>query len=162
MSNHRDPMSADEARVLFGAGSQMSNNEQQGETRTFELTDAHVAEIELVTDLKGGQPPRVQMVVRWRPDRTLFIAVSPRHFVLDDPRFDVHDIRVGNRSQLAQPGALPGELFSSSAIGSFVSFDTLQTAMDFDVVVAYPYDPANPAIRPFRATLTGLCALTSR
>ncbi len=49
----------------------------------------------------------------------------------------VRDIRVGNMSQIAQSGDIPGEIFSSAAIDTFVNFQTVQTAMDFSLMVSY-------------------------
>lgn len=49
----------------------------------------------------------------------------------------INDITIGNKSQYAQAGQLPGDMFSSTAIDSFVSFDTVQTAMDVVVVTTY-------------------------
>lgn len=51
--------------------------------------------------------------------------------------WEILDITIGNKSQFAQAGALPGDMFSNLAIDSFVSFDTAQTAMDVCVTVTY-------------------------
>lgn len=51
--------------------------------------------------------------------------------------WNVHDITVGGRSQLAQRGVVPGDVFSSDAKDMFVHFETCQTAMDFSMDVAY-------------------------
>lgn len=49
----------------------------------------------------------------------------------------INDIQIGNRSQFAQAGDVPGDMFSTNAIDSFVSFETAQTAMDIKLVVTY-------------------------
>lgn len=49
----------------------------------------------------------------------------------------VNDIKVGNRSQLAQAGDVPGACFAAGSKGTDVLFDTLQVAMDFVLVVTY-------------------------
>lgn len=49
----------------------------------------------------------------------------------------INDIKIGNRSQLAQSGDLPGDMFATSAIDSFVTFETAQTAMDVVLIVTY-------------------------
>ena len=51
--------------------------------------------------------------------------------------WDVNDISIGNKSQFAQAGSLPGDMFSSNSIDTFVSFDTAQTAMDICITVTY-------------------------
>jgi hypothetical protein len=66
----------------------------------------------------------------------------------------INDISIGNRSQFAQAGSLPGDMFSSSSIDSFVSFDTCQTAMDVTVSVTYEGDI--PAGCPFYGSMLGL------
>jgi hypothetical protein len=42
----------------------------------------------------------------------------------------INDIQIGHRSQFTQAGALPGDMFSTNTIDAFVSFETVQTAMD--------------------------------
>ena len=49
----------------------------------------------------------------------------------------IQDISIGNKSQFAQAGAIPGDIFANLSIDSFVSFDTVQTAMDVTVTVSY-------------------------
>jgi hypothetical protein len=58
--------------------------------------------------------------------------------------WEIHDITIGNRSQLCAPGKLPGGMFSSNAADSFISFETAQTAMDITLIVSYvgPLDRA--------------------
>ena len=65
----------------------------------------------------------------FRPERVV-IGGTPSDWI-------VNDIKVGNRSQFSQSGDVPGEVFAASASDSFVSFDTVQTAMDFVMTVTY-------------------------
>ena len=76
----------------------------------------------------------VTVVVRpsghaFRPDR-IIIETNPGDWV-------INDVRIGDRSQFSQPGTIPGEVFASAATDSFVSFETVQTAMDFAMDVIY-------------------------
>lgn len=68
----------------------------------------------------------------------------------------IHDIKIGNRSQFAQAGTIPADMFRSSAIDSFVSFDTAQTAMDVKVLVQYV--GACPKGQRFFASMLGTSA----
>ena len=54
-------------------------------------------------------------------------------------RWVVEDILVGNRSQLANKGDIPGEAFSllGSDLRLYLALDTIQTAMDFKLCVRY-------------------------
>jgi len=49
----------------------------------------------------------------------------------------INDISIGNRSQYVQAGSLPGDIFQSTAIDSYVTFETAQTAMDVTMSVTY-------------------------
>jgi hypothetical protein len=49
----------------------------------------------------------------------------------------LNDISIGNISQYVQAGSLPGDIFQSTAIDSYVSFMTAQTAMDVTMSVTY-------------------------
>lgn len=73
----------------------------------------------------------------FRPQRIL-IAGSPDDWV-------VNDIKVGERSQFSQKGDVPGAAFAPTAQGAFVSFETVQTAMRFKLVVTYIGDKAEGA-----------------
>jgi hypothetical protein len=106
---------------------------------TLEITGAHI--IERLWAVLPDRAPIVRchvgerVLARIRPD---VVGFRPERVEIEDAdHFDVHDIRVGNRSQFARHGAIPGSLFAKSAIEAFVSFDTLQTAMDLDIVVEY-------------------------
>ena len=49
----------------------------------------------------------------------------------------VNDIKIGNRSQFSQSGDVPGNMFATNVIDSFVSFETARVAMDVAVIVTY-------------------------
>ena len=69
----------------------------------------------------------------------------------------INDITIGNRSQFAQSGALPGDMFSNVAIDSFVTFETAQTAMDVVMIVTYQ-GPIEGGI-PFYGSIIGTAAV---
>jgi hypothetical protein len=69
----------------------------------------------------------------------------------------INDIRIGNRSQFAQSGDIPADMFRSSSIDSFVSFETAQIAMD--VVLVVTYVGANPEGEVFYASMIGTAAV---
>jgi hypothetical protein len=69
----------------------------------------------------------------------------------------IDDIKIGNRSQFSQAGSVPADMFRSTAIDSFVSFETAQTAMDIKIVVTYV--GSDPKGQPFFASLVGTAAI---
>lgn len=70
----------------------------------------------------------------WKRPLVPWIVIPKTHGAGD---WLINDIIIGNRSQFAQAGNLPGDLFSNTAIDSFVTFDTCQTAMDVRLLVTY-------------------------
>ena len=95
-----------------------------------------------------GRPQRVA----FRPERVNIGKGTTPNGAAD---WVVHDIAVGHRSQFAQSGPIPGDMFGSQAIDSFVSFDTIQTAMDFSMDVSY--QGPNPS-EPFTCAVLGTAA----
>jgi hypothetical protein len=87
--------------------------------------------------------------VAYRPERVV-IGGTPGNWI-------VNDIKVGNRSQLSQAGELPGEAFANTAVDTFISFETVQTAMDF--VVQVTYAGAVSGGETFRAAVFGTAAI---
>ena len=65
----------------------------------------------------------------------------------------VNDIKIGNKSQLAQSGDVPGACFAAGSPGTEVSFDTLQIAMDFVMIVTYVGKKKDGA--PFHCSVMG-------
>ena len=87
--------------------------------------------------------------VAFRPER-LIIGGTPGDWI-------VNDIKVGNRSQFSQSGDVPGEMFAATTIDSFVSFETVQTAMDFVVLVTFV--GASEGGSPFVCGVLGTAAI---
>ena len=74
----------------------------------------------------------------YKPDR-MFIAPPSGESAAE---WIVHDVLVDGKTQFAQAGELPGDMFLSSAIDSFVSFDT---GTKFEIVASYVGEkPAAP------------------
>jgi hypothetical protein len=69
----------------------------------------------------------------------------------------VNDIKIGNRSQFVQSGDVPGDLFATNAIDTFVRFESAQTAMD--VVVVVTYIGLNESGAPFFGAMVGTAAI---
>ena len=72
--------------------------------------------------------------VAFRPERVFISAAGTSGGAAD---WVVNDIKIGNRSQFSQSGDIPGDMFASTTIDSYVSFATVQTAMDFVMLVTY-------------------------
>jgi hypothetical protein len=69
----------------------------------------------------------------------------------------VNDVKIGNRSQFVQSGDVPGDLFATNAIDTFVRFEAAQTAMD--VVVVVTYIGLNESGCPFFGAMVGTAAV---
>jgi hypothetical protein len=69
----------------------------------------------------------------------------------------VNDVKIGNRSQFVQSGDVPGDLFATNAIDTFVRFESAQTAMD--VVVVVTYIGLNESGCPFFGAMVGTAAV---
>jgi hypothetical protein len=150
----------------FGFGQQYPdyNYSYYGPSYTGVGADIPVGPGPVVTQVDASIPPRNQMVDRGEPrfaNRMLLpmssgvailpgttaqvtarpqgIAFQPQRVIIGNNPQDwvVNDIKVGNESQLAQSGDLPGEMFSSTTVDGFVSFRTVQSAMDFVMQVTY-------------------------
>jgi hypothetical protein len=93
--------------------------------------------------------------VAFRPERVFISNASDA--TLGAAAFLVNDIKIGNRSQFSQSGSIPGDMFASVAIDSFVSFETAQTAMDIVMVVTYI--GANSEGVPFYGAIIGTAAI---
>ena len=92
--------------------------------------------------------------IGFRPER-LFVS----SFSLDGlgaAAWTINDITIGNVSQLAQAGNLPGDMFANIAIDSFVTFKTAQTAMD--VVLVTTYNGTTEGGIPFTGSIIGSSA----
>ncbi len=69
----------------------------------------------------------------------------------------VNDIKIGNVSQFVQSGDVPGDMFATNAIDTFVRFAPAQTAMD--VVVVVTYIGLNESGCPFFGAMVGTAAV---
>ena len=69
----------------------------------------------------------------------------------------VNDIKIGNVSQFVQSGDVPGDMFATNAIDTFVRFAPAQTAMD--VVVVVTYIGLNESGCPFFGAMLGTAAV---
>ena len=69
----------------------------------------------------------------------------------------VNDIKIGNRSQFVQSGDVPGDMFATNAVNTFVRFESAQTAMDIVVVVTYI--GLNDSGCPFFGAMLGTAAV---
>jgi hypothetical protein len=94
--------------------------------------------------------------VAFRPER-VFVSSSDIGGSGTPANWIVNDITIGNKSQFAQSGALPGDMFGSTAIDSFVTFETAQTAMD--VVMIVTYQGGTEGGTPFYGSIIGTAAL---
>lgn len=65
--------------------------------------------------------------------------------------FIIVDMKVGNRSQFVQTGAVSAETFAQNAVGTGIKFDTVQTSQDFVIQV----QNIGGAPRNFFATIFG-------
>ena len=93
--------------------------------------------------------------VAFRPERVIIGAAGTANGAAD---WVVNDIKVGNRSQFSQSGDVPGDMFASTTIDSYVSFATVQTAMDFVMLVTYV--GLNESLKaPFYCSVLGTAAV---
>ncbi len=97
-----------------------------------------------------GRPQRVAMVMQ----RYVISNAGTSGGAAD---WIVNDIKIGNRSQFAQSGDVPGDMFATNAIDTFVRFETAQTAMD--VVVVVTYIGLNESGVPFFSAFVGTSAV---
>jgi hypothetical protein len=94
--------------------------------------------------------------VAFRPKR-VFVSAADVGGSGSAANWIVNDITIGNRSQFAQSGALPGDMFATTAIDSYVTFETAQTAMD--VVMIVTYQGATEGGTPFYGSIIGEAAV---
>ena len=90
----------------------------------------------------------------FRPERIFLSSAGTSGGAAD---WIVNDFKIGNRSQFAQSGDVPGDMFATNAIDGFVSFETVQTAMDVALVVTYI--GLNESGCPFFGSIVGTAAV---
>jgi hypothetical protein len=66
--------------------------------------------------------------------------IPERLVITDADAWIVNDLKIGNRSQVAQSGDIPGQAFSIQAVGCAVTFDRVPKAVDFAIVTTYGAD----------------------
>ena len=67
----------------------------------------------------------------------------------------IHDLRVDDRTQFVQPGDLPGDMFSVSAIDSFVKIEPCPTGRAIELDVTYiGLNPSEPFVARLEGTVT--------
>jgi hypothetical protein len=98
--------------------------------------------------------PNTSVAITSRPQN---VAFRPERVIIggNAGNWIVNDIKVGNRSQFSQSGDVPGETFAATTIDSFVSFETVQTAMDFVMLVTNISENA----APFYCSVLGTAAI---
>lgn len=104
--------------------------------------------------MKIARGKQVEVIIR---PQTL--AFRPEDIAIhgDRSRWVVHDIVVGTRSQFANKrGPAPGAEFGPGGILEHLRLETVQTAMDFKLVVEYVGPEADGEI--FEATVVGIGA----
>ena len=95
----------------------------------------------------------------FRPER-LFVSIPVGGASTDTAAaWIIQDVSIGNKSQFAQSGALPGDMFANLSIDSFVSFDTVQTAMDVTITVTYVGGAGSEATIYFYGGMLGTSAV---
>jgi len=86
------------------------------------------------------QPTR-HMVIRLRAPSTAFRV---ERFIIEDGGTEggsadwiVNDLRIANKSQFKQSGDIPGDMFATNAIDSFVKFDAWPVDATIEIVMTY-------------------------
>jgi hypothetical protein len=111
----------------------------------------------MMSETRDYQPMKIargkQVSVIARPQTCVF---RPEDIAIhgDRSRWVVHDIMVGNRSQLAQKrGPAPGSEFGPGGILEHMRLESVKTAMDFTLIVEYVGPEAEGEV--FEATVVG-------
>ena len=108
-------------------------------------------------------PFGVSAQITSRPQRVAFraerVMISNGGTAGGSADWIVNDISIGNRSQFAQSGQVPGDMFAINAVDSFISFETAQTAMDIVITVTYVGANVDPGSCAFYGSILGTSAL---
>jgi hypothetical protein len=101
--------------------------------------------------------PTIRMTIRVSAPSTAFRV---ERFIIEDGNTEggsadwiVNDLRIANRSQFAQSGDIPGDLFATNAIDTFVKFDSWPADATIEIDVTYIGLREDGAL--FRARLEG-------
>lgn len=127
------------------AGVMTIHASQDNESQRIRMVDQHGRVVPLDVRQDGRPPGLVHPGRRTRfKIRAETLAYRVEQVVLGDcEHWHVHDVRVGSQSQLVSVGdsldedGFPGAVLSSDAVGSFLSLETVQTAMDLVLEVSY-------------------------
>lgn len=65
----------------------------------------------------------------------------------------IENISIGTRSQLAQAGAIPGDLFRADSVENFMSLDAAGAGQEIEIIVRYTGDKPDGEV--FRGALVG-------
>jgi hypothetical protein len=122
------PSSRYPAPGYAGASAGPSVVERQGSLRADRITLPMSSGVAILPNTSAQITSRPQNVA-FRPER-IIIGGRPGDWI-------VNDIKVGNRSQFSQSGDVPGEMFAATTIDAYVSMETVQTAMDFVMLVTF-------------------------
>lgn len=66
----------------------------------------------------------------------------------------VNDIKIAGRSQFIQSGDIPGDMFATKAVNTFILFEVAKAGRDVEVVATYIGTNENGC--PFYAAITGM------
>jgi hypothetical protein len=139
-----------------GAGPAFSPSYGSGPALVDRQTPVRADRITLPMSSGSNVFPNASVAITARPQA---VAFRPERIIIGNRPSDwiVNDVKVGNRSQFAQSGDVPGEMFAATTIDGYVSMETVQTAMDFVIVVTYVGDSQEGA--PFVCGVLGTAAV---
>jgi len=129
---------------------------EQAQRQTLPMNTGGAVVTTTVAALITSRPQRQA----FRPERVFVSnASSPTSTLGAD--WLLNDISIGNRSQYVQAGSLPGDIFQSTAIDSYVTFETAQTAMDVTMSVTYNGTGTTSEVNglPFWGSIHGTAAV---
>jgi hypothetical protein len=129
--------------------------------------------VPLFAAITGSRPPQNPTVIPmaprapFPPTRTTTIRVSElsapfqvERLIIEEGNTEggsadwiVNDLRIGNRSQFVQSGNIPGDLFATNALDTFVKFDPSPAKASIEIDVTYIGLRKDGAL--FRAKLEG-------
>ena len=94
---------------------------------------------------------RVQTIYGFWPDQ---VTISNAGTTGGSADWIVNDIKIAGRSQFIQSGDVPGDLFATNAINSFVRFSAVGGGVDVELIVTYI--GKNEEGCPFFGAMTGM------
>ncbi len=127
--------------------------DRPGPTRADRVVLPMSSGVEILPNTSAQITSRPQDVA-FRPERIVIGQAGTDKGAAD---WIVNDVKVGNKSQFSQSGDVPGDLFAATTIDSYVSFATVQTAMDFVMLVTYT--GTNEAGAKFYCAVLGTAAV---